>query len=125
MINWKSRWKGVRITVYNELLAALRSTGIPFAEASWNDADLIGNDSDYGVIDLDGAGKTVFADDSMQLQAQEGTIDLFTHGLGHAQKETIQSILNDLHISYRLNGSQFEQDTGLKHYQWIFQLEAM
>lgn len=111
--------------MFDDLLSALRGTGIEFAESAWVDADRIGSDADYGIIAVDGAGDTVWADDGMQLQAIEGTVDLFTHGSGRTQMETIQTIFDSLHIAYTLNSVQYESDTHLTHWEWVFQLESM
>lgn len=85
--------------MFDALFNALKATGIEFAENAWIDADHIGSNADYGVISVDGAGDTVWADDGMNEQAIEGTVDLFTHGSGRSQMETIQSVFNSLHIS--------------------------
>lgn len=111
--------------MYEQLFEALRQTGIEFVETEWEDADRIGGNADYGIIDIDGAGDTVWGDDQMGLQAIEGTVDLFTHDAGRDKIDIIQGVFNDLHVSFRLNAVQYERNRHLTHYTWIFQLEAI
>lgn len=111
--------------MFDELLEALRATGIEFAENAWVNADQIGGDNDYGCVSLDGQGASVWADGHMVNQSMEGTVDLFCHTSGREHARTIQNIFNTLHISFRLNAVDFESDTRLTHWQWVFQLECM
>lgn len=116
--------KGVQINMFEELLNALRSTGIEFAENAWVDAHKIGGNADYGCVSIDNAGRTVWSDDTLREQAVEGTVDLFCHGSGREHAVTIQNIFSMLHVSFRLSDVSYEQDTRLTHWTWVFQLET-
>lgn len=111
--------------MFDALLAALRSTGIEFAENGWVDAHKIGGNADYGVASIDGSGRTVWADGHMEHQAIEGTVDLFCHGSGRDRMETIQNVFDLMGISYTLQAVDYENDTRLTHWSWVFQLEEM
>ena len=59
---------------YDELIAALESTGIPFAEGGWEEADALRED--YGVYALDGR-RDMVSDGRHSEKIPEGTVDLF------------------------------------------------
>lgn len=105
--------------MYDRLIEHLKKTGIPFVEAAWSKAPK----TDYGVYALDGAADTVWGDNRMIHQAMEGTVDLFTHGPGMEQAKDIQTALEAAGVSWLLNSVQFEEDTRLTHWEWVFQLE--
>lgn len=108
--------------MYETLLSALRATGIPFEEYAYDQRP----DTDYGIIAIDGAGEVVAADNHIQEQAIEGTIDLFTHSNDRAHVATIQGILDGMEgCAFYLSSVQYEQETRLIHWEWVFQLEAM
>jgi hypothetical protein len=102
------------------MLEKLRATGIPFAETAWKKAP----GGSYGVIDLDGQADAVWADNSMKAQAIEGTVDLFTRGSGEATAKSVQKALNECGVSWQLNSIQYEEDTGLRHFEWVWQTES-
>lgn len=102
------------------ILKELEATGIAFEPTAWATAP----GTDYGAVALDGAGASVWADDRMQEQALEGTVDLFTRDEGHPQMKAVQAALDRSGVSWRLNSIQYEENTGLMHYEWVFELEA-
>lgn len=106
--------------MYDRLIEHLKKTGIPFVEAAWSKAPK----TDYGVYALDGAADTLWGDNRMKQQALEGTVDLFTHGPGMEQAKQIQTALDAAGVSWQLSSTQFEEDTRLTHWEWIFQLEV-
>lgn len=106
--------------MFEKLIEMLNKTGIPFAEAAWSKAPK----TDYGVYALDGPADTVWADNRIRAQAVEGSIDLFTHGPGREQAKTVQDALDEAGVSWQLSSTQFEEDTRLTHWEWIFQLEV-
>ena len=52
----------------------------------------------------------------------EGTIDLFTKTEGDSLFEAVPAALEDIGASYYLNSVQYEEDTGLLHYEWVFEV---
>lgn len=102
------------------LLEKLRGTGIPFAETAWKKAPA----GSYGVVDLDGQADAVWADNRMKAQAIEGTVDLFTRGSGEDAAKAVQSAMGECGVSWRLNSIQYEEDTGLRHFEWVFRTES-
>ena len=106
--------------MYDRLIEHLKKTGIPFAEAAWSKAPK----TDYGVYALDGAADTVWGDNRIIHQAMEGTVDLYTHGPDMEQAKQIQTALDAAGVSWQLSSTQFEEDTRLTHWEWIFQMEV-
>lgn len=101
--------------MYDAILAALKATGIPFAEVAWANAPK----GDYGTFLLDSAYDSLWGDNHMISQTLEGTVHLFTRTPGPTPVQTIQAALDDLEISYRLNSWQFEEETKLLHWEWV------
>lgn len=52
----------------------------------------------------------------------EGTIDLFTPNEDDPLMTAIPGLLNDLPIAWYQNSVQYEQDTRLIHYEWVWKL---
>ena len=70
----------------------------------------------------DGPGDTVFANGRLVLQALGGTVDLFTGDPEDtALFEGIQAALDRV-CCWRLNSIQYEEDTGLTHYEWRWEV---
>lgn len=76
----------------------------------------------YIVWAEDGAGDTVFANGRLQNQAITGTVDLFTDD----PEDTVlfagvQAALDGV-CAWKLNSIQYEDDTGLTHYEWAWEV---
>lgn len=50
----------------------------------------------------------------------EGTIDLFTPNEDDPLMTAVPALLNDLPIGWYQSSVQYEQDTGLIHYEWVW-----
>lgn len=106
---------------YEALKAALEATGIPLAEYAWDSPP----DADYAVLSLDGGPSVIWADDHMTEQALEGTVDLFTRSADREKMEQIQSVINALPgVAWRFSSLQYENDTRLLHWEWVFQVDG-
>ena len=51
----------------------------------------------------------------------EGTVDLFTREEGDDLIEAVPSALEGVGAAYYLNSVQYEEDTGLLHFEWVWQ----
>lgn len=51
----------------------------------------------------------------------EGTVDLFTREEGDELIEAVPSALEGIGAAYYLNSVQYEEDTGLLHFEWVWQ----
>ena len=78
----------------------------------------------YIVWAEDGAADTVFANGRLQNQVVTGTVDLFTRDRdGEPLMEAIPAAL-DGKCAWRLNSVQYEEDTGLLHVEWAWEVPA-
>lgn len=76
----------------------------------------------YVVWAEDGAGDTVFANGHLQNQAVTGTVDFYTDDPENLDLFTgLQAALNSV-CAWRLNSVQYEDDTGLTHYEWVWEM---
>ena len=115
----KSLSKGA-IRVYDALLTALKALGLPIAEYAWDSRP----DSDYLVIGIDSEAASLEADGQKVNQAPQGTVDLFTLTNDRAVMQSVQSALDALDgCAWYLNSVQYEDDTRLLHWEWVFALE--
>ena len=106
----------------DQLIEALKDTGIPFAEYAWDQRPK----TNYGVISIEGAGDTLGADNRIECQAIAGTVDLFTYNNDRTAVGTIQETLDAFEgCAWYLNSVQYEDDARLIHWEWVFQLEVM
>ena len=103
--------------MFERLLQLLRGTGIPFAAYQWDKAP---EGTSYGVIALEGQQDSVPGDNMIQHQSIRGSIDLFVPGISTDDARTVQDVINGV-VAWRLNSVQFEDETGLVHYEWIFE----
>ena len=51
----------------------------------------------------------------------EGTVDLFTREEGDDLIKAVPSALEGVGAAYYLNSVQYEEDTGLIHFEWVWQ----
>ena len=72
-------------------------------------------DNEYGSLE---------ADDYKVGQTLEGTIDLFTLTDNDPLFDAIQNALNAVKIFFRLNSVQYEDETELIHYEWIWRVQG-
>ena len=106
--------------MYDDLVATLKSTDIPFAEYAWDSPP----DTDYGVISVDSEGASFGANMHKTHQAPQGTIDLFTRSNDRTAMQTIQEVLEAFNgCAWYLSSVQYEDATRLIHWEWVFTLE--
>lgn len=87
-----------------------------FAAYAWSHAPA----DNYGVIAIDGQN-ALRAGDKLAEQVPEGTIDWFTRSPASTVPGEVESLLDRLGASWYLNSVQYESDTGLLHYEWVWQ----
>ena len=107
--------------MYSDLITALRATGLPLAEWAWEGQEGPPQ-TDYLVVALDGQGESLWANTHMAERALEGSIDLFAYTDGRNNAATVEGVLNSIDCAWYLSSIQHESDTGLIHYEWIFQM---
>lgn len=109
--------------MYEQLINALKAvSGISFTEYAWATRP----SSDYGVYQLDFEVGAVEGDNNKVQRCYEGSVDAFLHAPNKELIENIESALQSVcQGSWKLNSIQYEQDTRLIHYEWVFQLEVI
>ena len=61
-----------------------------------------------------------FAGDGHEDGATTGTIDLFTKTEYDPLKKQVETALDAAGIAWYLNSTQYEDETGLIHYEWVW-----
>lgn len=84
--------------------------------------DYFGTSDSYCVWAEDQEQSSLEGDDFKVAQAVQGTIDYFTKTDMDAMIDTIQGALISNKISFYLNSVQYEDETELIHYEWVFAL---
>ena len=73
----------------------------------------------YTVWQEDGC-ENFAADNRTAEQTATGTLDYFTKREYDPAVDQIQSVLASLPVCWSLNSVQYEEDTGIIHYEWIW-----
>ena len=103
---------------YKDLETALKRTGIPFREGEWKRAENL--KSDYGAYAIDNAEDLV-SDGHHTERLWEGTVDLFCrNGPGYSQCAKVEAAMDSAGVYWQLNSRQYEEPTGLTHWEWVF-----
>ncbi len=76
----------------------------------------------YIVWAEDGGGEQVNADNRVQIQVIQGSIDYYTKTEEDPNIERIPAALNTAGISFSLNSVQYEDETKAIHFEWIFEV---
>jgi hypothetical protein len=92
-------------------------TGFPFALYAWQQTPSV---PAWGTVNLVSEIGSVWGDDEQQEQALTGQLHLFTRRAGNADMKVVQQALAREDISWRLSAVQYEQDTRLLHYTWVW-----
>ena len=103
---------------YETLVAALRLTNIPFAEYAWRTRP----DGIYGVTSLDMESGSLNGDGMKQDRSWEASVDVFFPRLADRTDavDAVEEILGTVcGAAWYLNSVQYEQQTGLFHYEWV------
>ena len=108
--------------IYDELVRELQAIqGVAFAEYEWKTRP----NGNFGTVQLDFEAEDDDGDDCHQDRAWEGSVDLFTHGKEMLIVAAVESALESVcGGSWYLNSEQYEQETGLIHREFVFQIEA-
>ena len=104
--------------MYDAMAAALKATGIPFAEDGWDTHP----PAPWGVYAIDGEGETLHGDDRHELPVSTGTVDLFVLGSGRALRRQVEAALALSGVWWSRNSRQYEDSTHLTHYEWVFEV---
>lgn len=96
---------------------------LPMAEDEWyTRPDTVS----YGAVRLDFEVDNLTGDDLKQSTSYEGSIDLYSmvrSGAGWVELIT-QTLKDHCKAAWSLNNHMYERDTGLFHWEWVFQVEG-
>ena len=67
-------------------------------------------------------GNSLHTDNKKKIPVIQGSVDYFTKQEFDSKVDEIQKALSDAGISFYLNSSQYEEETGYIHYDWIFEV---
>lgn len=107
---------------YEELVAALKLLSVPFAEYGWKNRP----DGAYGVVRLEIEAGSLDGNGLKQDRAWEGSVDLFYPKLSDRSElieeveETLEAVCGSC---WELNSTQYENNTGLFHVEWVFRVQ--
>ena len=73
----------------------------------------------YAVWQEDSETNSQHADNKKIEQVLTATIDYFTKTEYDTMTDSIQNALNDAEVAWLLNSFQYEDETGLLHYEWL------
>lgn len=76
----------------------------------------------YFVYGEDAQDTSFYADDRLRSQALQGTIDYFTLNGEDEAVDELQKALNAAEIKFWLNSVQYEDETNLVHYEWLWEV---
>lgn len=108
--------------MYEQLVNDLTATGIPFAEYQWATRPA----SDFGVVQLERSVDTVEGDGEIQERAYEGSVDLYMRGRDKNKIAAVEEALRaNCGGAFTLSAVLYEEETGLLHYEWVFQVEGI
>ena len=107
--------------MFDTLVATLKAIrGVQFTDYEWKTRP----NGNFGTVQLDFEAETSNGDDRKQDRAWEGSVDLFTHGKEMTIAAAVETALETVCMgSWYLNSEQYEQQTGLVHREYVFQLE--
>ena len=106
---------------YEALVAALKLSTVPVQEYGWKTRP----EGAYRVIQLDFEAGNIIGDGEKEDRSWEGSIDLFYPKLTDRNdliEETEEILTEILGSSWGLNSTQYENETGLFHVEWTFEV---
>lgn len=74
------------------------------------------------VVWAEDSQNSLLANNRHEENADEGTIDLYTKDENDPLRQLIPQVLNTCGCSWYKNSTQYEEDTGLIHDEWVFEV---
>ena len=117
---------------YTKLVEALKAltqgespnlVRLPMAEGEWNTRP---DTVSYGIVQLDFEADALRGNNTKVCTAYEGSVDLFSlqrSGAGWVELIT-ETLTEHCEGCWSLNSHQYERETGLFHWEWVFQVEG-
>ena len=73
------------------------------------------------IVWAEDADNDLTADNVHAEKMYQGTIDLYTKAEGDTLIESIPETLEEIGAAYYLNSVQYEEETGLIHFEWVWE----
>ena len=116
---------------YTALVAAMKAleqgegtntVTLPVAENEWNTRP---DTESYGIIALEFETDALHGDNLKQVTAYEGSVDLYSRRKdGAGWVPLIRAALTEhCEGAWSMNTHTYERETGLFHWEWVFQVE--
>ena len=70
---------------------------------------------------MEDGSNDLFADNVHAEKICQGTLDLYTNQENDPLMESVPEALEGIGAAYYLNSVQYEEDTGLIHYEWVWE----
>lgn len=83
--------------------------------------DAAGIEAPYIVWGEDGTGSQEFADNRLVSRTLTGTVDYFTKNTEDPNLQKIEDAMEAAGALFRLESVQFEENTGVCHYEWTWE----
>lgn len=101
----------------NGLLNHLKAeTDIPFVYMAWSHSE----ERLYGVVTLSDQSELDTDFTAVSEKMLEGYVDVFTKNPDGAEITQVESCLRRMGIWFTMNSTQYEDDTGYIHYEWLW-----
>ena len=109
--------------MYSELVSALKALKCAaFTEDEWATRPT----GDHGTVQLDFQAARDTGDDEHQDTAWQGSVDLYTHDAGWTQAAQVETVLETVcGAGWHLNLKAYENQTGLTHREYVFEIEVL
>ena len=106
---------------YEALVAALKLLSVPFQEYGWRTRP----EGAYGAVQLDFEAGQLNGDGEKLERSWEGSVDVYYPKLTDRTDiiDAVEEVLTEIcGASWSLNSTQYEQETGLFHVEWVFEV---
>ena len=109
--------------MYCELVSALKALKCAaFTEDEWATRPA----GDHGTVQLDFQAAQDSGDGEHIDTAWQGSVDLYTHDAGWTQAAQVETVLESIcGAGWHLNLKAYENQTGLTHREYVFEIEVL
>lgn len=104
--------------MFEAMIENIKATGIPCAHYGWREAPK----DRYIVWAEDGSDAQISAEGQNAERAITGTLDLFVKTDDMQDMRAVEAAFNRSRVAWYLNSVQYEDDTGLIHYEWVWEV---
>ena len=74
------------------------------------------------IVWAEDSGSGLMADDGHAERSISGTVDLYTKTENDPLRDAIEEALEEIGVAWYFNSFQYETETGLLHFEWVFEV---